>query len=158
VNSRVMVTFVLAIGASLAVAGVSANQKAAQPNAARLTWSAFTCATYAELHGNTREQERLFGVGLNAARVFVGRVKDQTLPEAERREIPIGILLLLGGPSVDFVVGRIYEGAMGSAYDDVVKEDASGLPILDPRQWADGELKVSKAQRKYREANCEIIR
>jgi len=38
----------------------------------------------------------------------------------------------LQGPSIDFMIGRIFEGATEDAFDKVVKEHNNGLPILNP--------------------------
>ena len=128
-----------------------------RPNQGLLMWSAFSCATYAELSGNEREQKRLFDIGYRAGKIFIDGIKNQTIAEVERREAPIGVLLRLGGPSVDFMTGRIFEGAVEYAYDNVVKTDNSGVPIVDPSKWATGELKVIRAQNKYRGSNCKLI-
>jgi hypothetical protein len=64
--------------------------------------------------------------------------------------------MLLAGPSADFVVGRIFENAMGDAFDGIVKKEGMPLPITD---WVrDDELKKSKAKQKYLQGNCELIR
>jgi hypothetical protein len=48
-----------------------------------------------------------------------------------RSEVPIGVTMLLAGPSADFVVGRIFENAMGDAFDGIVKKEGMLLPITD---------------------------
>ena len=145
---------VLAFQISLAK-GASADEK---PNHARIMWSAFSCSTFAEMSGNTSERERLFKVGYKAGRAFVDGVKKKTLPETEAKDAPIGVLMRMSGPTTDFVIGRIFEAATDDAYDKVVKEDSSGMPILDPSKWADDKLKVIKAQNEYQNANCTLIR
>lgn len=136
-------------------AGAGAHEKS---NLGRLTWSAFLCATYAELSGDGPEQKRLFDIGYEAGKEFLLGIRDGTISDADRQDAPIGVIFLLGGPSDDFIIGRIFENAMGEAFDDVVKEDNAGLPILDPGNWADGELRVSRAQSKYQTSNCALIR
>jgi len=120
-------------------------------------WSAFSCATYAELSGDESEQKRLFNLGYAAGAKFLDGINSQTIPEAERREAPIGVLLRLGGPSIDFMLGRIFEGANEDAFDRGVKEDSNGLPLLNPSDWADGELRIAKARNKFRGSNCALI-
>lgn len=129
-----------------------------KPNLARVMWSAFSCATYAEMSGNKHDQARLFEVGYKAGRTFVDGVRNKTIPDTEAKDAPIGVLMLMSGPTTDFVIGRIFEAAMGDAYDEVVKEDSAGLPILDPSKWADGKLKVIRAKNKYQSSNCTLIR
>lgn len=121
-------------------------------------WSAFECATYAEMSGDSREQERLFMLGFHAGRAFVEAIKNKSITENEARKAPIGVLLTMAGPTTDFSVGRLYEYVMHDAFDDVVKEDERGLPISDPLDWADDELKVLKAKSKYQDSNCALIR
>ena len=128
-----------------------------RPNLGRVMWSAFACAAYAELSGDEREQKRLFDIGYNAGTTFLASIKNQTIPETERPETPVGVLLRLAGPSNDFMIGRIFESAMADAFDDVVKEDNNGLPLLNPTDWADGELKVTRAKNKYQSSNCALI-
>ena len=135
-----------------------AEPQVASVNRAVLTWSVFSCATYAELSGDAVEQKRLFEIGYRSAKAFVAAVENQTLPETERLNAPLGILMLLEGPSADFIVGRIFESAMRNAYDDVVTRDNSGAPLRDPLQWASGETKTMKAREKYQSANCALIR
>jgi hypothetical protein len=60
------------------------------------------------------------------------------------------------GPSIDFMIGRIFEGATEDAFDKVVKEHNNGLPFLNPRDWADGELKATRARNIYRSSNCAL--
>ncbi|MDT8429372.1 MAG: hypothetical protein RQ757_11455 [Pseudomonadales bacterium] len=143
------------IGAS---AYVSAQPEGDSPNRGRLMWSAFTCATFAELSGNEEEQTRLFAVGYAVGTEFVREVKEKTISESEFNAAPVGVLLTLGGPSVDFIVGRIFENAMNDAFDSVVKEDSNGLTIPDPTKWARDELKAIRAENKYHNSNCELLR
>lgn len=139
----------------LFAAGSGADNKS---NLSRVMWSAFSCATYAEMSGNKREQERLFEVGYNAGRIFVDGVKNKTITETEAKDAPIGVLMHMSGPTTDFIIGRIFEAATEDAYDKVVKEDSAGLPILDPSKWADERLKVIRAKKQYQISNCTLIR
>lgn len=130
----------------------------AEPNIARVMWTAFSCATFAEMSGNSQEQERLFNLGFNAGRIFVDGVRNHTISEADTKRAPIGVLMHLAGPTTDFIVGRIFEGANEDAFDKVVKQDATGAPIVDPSNWANDELKVMRAKNMYLFSNCELIR
>jgi hypothetical protein len=139
---------------TLLAEGSSADNK---PNLALVMWSAFSCATYAEISGNKPEQERLFEVGYNAGRTFVDGFKNKTITETEAKDAPLGVLMLLSGPTTDFIIGRIFESATEDAYDKVVKENSAGLPILDPSKWADSDLKINSAKNKYQSSNCALI-
>jgi len=129
-----------------------------RPNSGLTTWSAFSCATFASLAGDEDEQKRLFNVGYEAGTQFVAGLKDGTTSQVDRTNAPVAVLLLLAGPTTDFIVGRIFEAATGHAFDAVVKEDAQGLPLFDPARWAEGELRTSKARNKYRDSNCALMR
>ena len=154
VKQHVFFIFLLLAVQVLLVEAASAENK---PNLARVMWSAFSCAAYAEMSGDKHEQERLFNVGYSAGKAFVDGVKNKTITEAETKEAPIGVLMLMGGPSTDFIIGRIFEGATADAYDKVVKEDSAGLPIFDPSKWADDNLKIIRAKNKYQSSNCVLI-
>jgi hypothetical protein len=110
------------------------------------------------LSGNSTEQKRLFSIGYASGVRLVERVRNGTMAEAERQELPVGILLLLGGPSVDFVVGRIFEHVNEYALDKVVKEDNDGVPLFDPSKWADDELRNVRARNKFGSSNCALIK
>lgn len=152
-------TLVVTAALALFVGGQGVAQVPVQrPNSGLTTWSAFSCATFASLAGDDNEQKRLFNVGYEAGSQFVGGLKDGTTGQADRENTPVAVLLLLSGPSTDFVVGRIFEAATGHAFDAVVKQDAQGLSILDSSRWAQGELRTSIAQNKYRDSNCALLR
>lgn len=134
---------------------ISAAESSA--NRGRIMWSAFQCSTYAEMAGDQKEQERLFTLGHNVGKAFLSDIQNGTISDDEIKQMPIGVRLLLEGPSMEFIAGRIFESAMRDAYDSIVKEDSIGA-LLDPSQWVhDDELKTSKAKTAYLEASCEIV-
>jgi hypothetical protein len=127
-------------------------------NTARIMWSAFSCATFAEMSGDKKEQGRLFELGYETGKIFVDGVRTKTISEAEIEEAPVGVLWHVAGPTTEFVIGRIFEAAINDAYEKVVKEDSAGLPITDPSKWANDELKIIRAKNKYLSSNCALIR
>ena len=151
-------------GAAIMLVGTQAVARAAETkvNPGRVAWSAFECSTYAELSNDTREQSRLFQVGYTAGKKFVDGVQLKTIPNEVIQEAPVGLLLSLGGPSTDFMLGRIFSAATGDAFDAVVKEDDSGVQRA-PAEWltddkSDGKAKVARAKAKYLRSNCVLIR
>lgn len=128
------------------------------PNLGSIMWSAFSCAVYAEITSNADEQKRLFEIGYATGQKFINGIKDKSIPDSEAKNTPIGVLMRMGGPTTDFVIGRVFEGVSEDVYDKLVREDNSGMPILDPSKWADDELKTIRAENKYRESNCALIR
>jgi len=142
----------------LAFSNPCAAESKSKPNLGRVMWAAFSCATYAEMSGDKREQERLFNIGYTAGQRFLQGIKDKTVSEADAREAPIGVLMYLGGPSIDFMIGRVFESATGGAFDAVVKTDSKGTPIHNPLEWVnDDEVKRIKAQSRFRSSNCELV-
>ncbi len=51
------------------------------------------------------------------------------------------------GPSVDFILGRVYESAQDNALKDVITTET----VLSK------ELKQNLASRKYHSGNCELV-
>jgi hypothetical protein len=146
------------VAAMLVAASAWAQSKPPTFDQGALVWSAFACSIYAELSGYKNEQDRLFILGVEVGRSWLKRFEERPPTHAERNNMPIGILLRMPGPSVDFVLGRIFEAVADDAFDKVVKHDNSGLYIADPAKWADDELRKVRAEQKYRAGNCALIR
>ena len=100
----------------------------------------------------------MFEIGYATGQKFINGIKDKTIPDSEAKKTPIGVLMRMGGPTTDFVIGRVFEGVSEDVYDKLVKEDDSGMPILDPSKWAGDELKIIRAKNKYSDSNCALIR
>jgi hypothetical protein len=126
---------------------------------ARIMWSAFQCGIFAEMAGDTQEQQRLFLVGIKAGRQFIAAIqRGQISSDALNTEVPIGVLMLLGGPSVDFMIGRIAESATKDAFDAIVSKDENGMPLQWTDRIRDEEHRKIKAQNRYLKSNCALIR
>jgi len=113
---------------------------------ARAVWSAFECSSLAAESGDHKEQKRLFMFGYNQGKVFIaavqaGKVKRKDLSS----NAPIGVLVRLEGPSPDFMLGRIYEGAQDDALNDVYHVGNS-----------DKDNKLA-ASNKFTTKNCQLI-
>jgi hypothetical protein len=95
---------------------------------ARVSWSAFECAVFAEKRNKPEDQERLFKLGYVNGVAFIEALKaNKIAAEDFSSTIPIGFSLRLGGPSVDFIVGRVFEGV---ADDAQVRRDSAPLLLL----------------------------
>ena len=128
-------------------------------NLGRLAVSAFICSTFAEYAEKKDEQRRLFKIGYEAGKKLLEGVMNKTLPEEQISKAPLFFTLRLGGPTVDFMLGRIFEGMSEEALDKVVKHDAEGKYIPDPAKWNHGqELQALIASNKYEKSNCTLIR
>jgi hypothetical protein len=140
------------------LSSANADDEKERARLGRVMWSAFRCATFAEMSGNEQEHERLFAIGVKAGRQFLEAIQNgQISPDAVKSEVPIGVTMLLGGPSVDFIVGRVFEHATGDAFDEIVKrKDGLPLPMSD---WLnDAEVRKPKAGHAYVRGNCGRIR
>jgi hypothetical protein len=148
---------IVGLAAVTATTLASAQTPIEKARLARTAWSAFQCATYAEMSGDKKEQARLFDVAFKAARDFIEAAKIGQIPaEVARSQVPIGVSMLLQGPSTEFIVGRIFENSTRDAYDDVVKKE-NGLP-LDNSEWVrDDALRISKAKNLYHRSNCVLL-
>ena len=148
------------VGTMLCVLFIASASCGAEEDAkaARVLWAAFECSRFALMSGQQDEANRLFLVGLRAGTKFLDAAKAGSITQEEaKRNVPLGVSLLLDGPSDDFVIGRIYESAINNAFDSVVKRDAQGL-LLESNNWvSDPKLEVSIAKLKYQQANCDIL-
>lgn len=114
----------------------------------RASWSAFECSAYADILGKRSEHERLFNYGYEQGKVFIEALRAGRVERADLHSIsPSGFLMLADGPTSDFALGRIFEGAIENALKDVITSDN----ILDKN------IQKSIASNKYGEANCEIL-
>ncbi|MDO8401471.1 MAG: hypothetical protein Q7T45_27055 [Bradyrhizobium sp.] len=149
----------LTTSALMAITDVSVAQSAVEKaRQARTMWSAFQCGIYAEMSGERQEQARLFVVGIKAGRDFIDAInKNQIPPEVAKREVPIGVNLVFGGPTPDFILGRIFESASNDAFDDVVKKD-NGIALENSKWIMDSELRKAKAKTQYLKGNCVIVK
>jgi len=135
-----------------------AAQDQSDARAARVMWSAFECFQFARMSDDSSNAERLFGVGYEAGQRFLTALEAGEISEEDARAtVPIGVTFLLGGPSHDFVIGRVFESATGDAFDDVVKENDLGFLLPDSKWIQDEVLQRSLAQRHYLQANCDAL-
>lgn len=116
---------------------------------ARSSWSSFECSTLASKMRQPAEQERLFNFGYAQGQEFIsaleaGKIKREDLSSYA----PVGVLLLLEGPSADFILGRIYAAAEENALKDVYQ--TGGVFNSEATQ----ELIASN---KFTGSNCQLI-
>ena len=144
----------------LLISFLSAQQASAQASDARVMWAAFTCYQLAVMAGQEEAEaaERHFNSGYEAGKRFLIAVQEGVISDEEfRKEVPIGVSLLLSGPTADFVIGRVFEASTNDAHDSVTKRDSIGLP-LPIEEWVnDAELQSTIARGKYQRENCFIF-
>ena len=116
----------------------------------RAAWSAFACSSLAAKLGEIKEQERLFQFGLQQGRKFIEAIQAGQVNEEDlRSEPPMYMLMLLQGPTADFMLGRVYEAAQDSALHDVVAGTTGEV--------RDEASQKSIAGNKFTKQNCRLI-
>jgi hypothetical protein len=104
--------------------------------------AAFGCSTYAQVSQDQKEQQRLFQIGLKAARDYVEGLKS-------REDLAKGeTAAFIRSVSTDFVVGQMYESVSTHAYDEIVNQTGQSLNASEAK---------TQAERSYRQSNCSLI-
>jgi len=116
---------------------------------ARAAWSAFECSSLASHMKDTKEQERLFLYGYKEGLAFIAALQAKKVQRADlSAEAPWIMLLLLQGPTPDFMLGRVYESAQETALKNVLKTGEQ----LNP-----DDLQKAVAQNEYTKRNCRLV-
>jgi hypothetical protein len=111
----------------------------------RKLWSAFECAVIAGVANDGAEHQRLFNVGIEQGRTFLNALQAGKITQEDfKNAVPLVVVWLLDGPSVDFILGRIFE--------------AAGQSATEVFQAPDEKLKVTIAQNEYAKRDCSLIR
>jgi hypothetical protein len=119
---------------------------------------AFECATFAQIAGNETESQRLFILGYETAQKWMkGVISGQLSPEEEKK-IPMGILDSLGGPTLEFQIGRIYADTARRVSDRVWQQDLSGNALPQEEWEFDKKIRKDKASTLFNRENCIAIR
>lgn len=116
---------------------------------ARAAWSAFECSSLASKSKNPKEQERLFLFGYDQGHRFIAALAAQKVTREDlSTEAPLSFLLLLEGPTADFMLGRIFEAAQKSALEGAHKSGKS---------FNSEEMQEAIAKNKFWKLNCQLI-
>ena len=117
--------------------------------ASRLAWSAFECAALASQMDNESEQRRLFQLGYDSAKLFLEAIRDGSVEKQDLTGgVPFAITSRMTGPTIDFMVGTIWEAAIDSALAPVYNED--GKPVAST-------LWPLYASLEFGEKNCSLL-
>ncbi|OGR83663.1 MAG: hypothetical protein A3J74_02130 [Elusimicrobia bacterium RIFCSPHIGHO2_02_FULL_57_9] len=115
----------------------------------RAAWSAFECSSLASKSNNLKEQERLFLFGYKQGQKFIAAVKAEKIKKEDLSSgVPTVMLLLLQGPTPDFMLGRIFESAQDSALKGIYKVG---------EHFNSEEEQTSAAKDKFWKFNCQLI-
>jgi hypothetical protein len=100
--------------------------------------------------GDVEEQERLFLFGLDQGRKFLEAVQAHKVTKEDlSTEPPLIMLMLLQGPTPDFILGRVFESAQKSALGDVITRPEGAI--------FDDETKRLNARTKFVNQNCKLL-
>ncbi|MES1201273.1 MAG: hypothetical protein ABUS57_07460 [Pseudomonadota bacterium] len=117
---------------------------------ARLSWSAFECATFASFAGDEAEQHRLFQLGYDAGHRYVEALQAGRISNDEiQNDVPIGFSLSMNGPSTDFALGQVFAVASDDAVDKVTQQTNGS---------ADHALRRTAGSILFHDANCSLLR
>jgi hypothetical protein len=76
-------------------------------------WAAFECGALAEHAGRFEESTRLYKMGYDHGKTLLDAFRAGKVDKQARGKLPSAVLFMLdGGPTVDFILGRIFEAAM----------------------------------------------
>ena len=76
-------------------------------------WAAFECGALAEYAGKIEESRKLYDLGYNEGKNLLDAIRARKVDEQAKSKVPLPVLVMLdGGPTVDFILGRIFESAM----------------------------------------------
>jgi hypothetical protein len=117
-------------------------------------WAAWSCSTLASISGNDKDRERLFKFGYESGKESIQSLKDGKISAEEwNGTAPIGFAMRMQGPSIDFVLGRIFEFVQTDTYDAVVvatkAKDASSSELE--------ALRKRHAENRFRRENCHLL-
>jgi hypothetical protein len=75
-------------------------------------WDAFECGALAEYADKPEESGRLYKLGYDQGKTLLDAFRAGKIDQQARSKLSIPVLLMLGGgPTVDFILGRIFEAA-----------------------------------------------
>jgi hypothetical protein len=86
-------------------------------------WAAFECGALAEYADKPEESGRLYKMGYDEGKTLLDAFRAGKIDDQARRKLPPPVLFMLdGGPTVDFILGRIFESAMQNTSQQLWKQ------------------------------------
>lgn len=115
----------------------------------REIWNVIQCSSWASINNDVKEQERLFSFGYEKGQKFLGALKAEKIKQDDvSSEVPIGVTMLLQGPTEEFILGRIFEAAQEEALDEVFKTGD---------ELNSYEMQKIIAADKFHDGNCQLV-
>lgn len=141
----------LLTAAAMSIAGSPAFAQTSKDYAAMgaASWAAFECSSLAAHANNREQQERLFLYGYKMGQEFVKAVLRNKVDRKDLlSDVPSGFVMMLEGPSIDFILGRVFENAQDNALKGVLVTNGE----LNPP-----ELQAAYSETKFQKANCRLV-
>lgn len=113
-------------------------------------WPAFHCAVTAGDMKDRKAQDHLFKLGYESGKRFLEAVDAGEVDQIDiRSTVAIGTTFRMRGPSIDFILGRIFEGVAEDYADKV--NDSCPLCLTSDR------LTQIHATADFLEKNCGVL-
>jgi hypothetical protein len=139
-----------AFGSTIACGNAIAQSSLDYAKMGQSVMPAFECSLAAKDMGDKKEQERLFKLGYSNGQKFIQSVIDGKVKRSDASSsVATGFLLVMEGPSIDFMLGRAFAVVTHHYVDSLSKNCDSCL--------LDEELRTMKAETSFREMNCALI-
>ncbi len=116
------------------------------------SWFSYECASLAAISNNDPETIRLSKYAYEQGKIFYESLNEGKIGKNDVESgVPVGVLFAAGGPSVDFMLGRLSESVMNHTYDDIETEYKSRNGTYNSSEYH------VLASEKFREKNCMLI-
>jgi len=153
-----MIAAVVATASNSAIAQQSTAEAVAK--LADSGFAQFQCAVLAGF-GKQPNVDQHFNAGLSDMREFLTEWRatdDVNLRKEVGNKVPMIITMELGGPTVDFEIGRVYSAVLWYVDDGLrdrdtwlhQKKDPSAPPV-------DPEIVEMRAKQQYKDKNCSLL-
>lgn len=149
-----------------AIATVSSSANAQQPAAEAVAklgdsgFAQFQCAVLAGF-GKQPNVDKHFNAGLSDLRQFLAQWRasdDASFRKEIGNKVPMIVTMELGGPSVDFEIGRVYSAVLWYVDDGLRDRDTwlhqkknPSAPAVEP------EVVEMRAEQQYKDKNCSLL-
>lgn len=139
-----------ALALFLPVGAATAQSSKEYAMMAKHAWAAFECSSFASVAGDKKEQERLFQYGYEKGKQFLAALRENKIEQAHLLDtVQLRFLSVARGPTMDFILGRVYEWAQGSAVKRVSSsEEGKERP-------EDVQKMIARIQ--FQKANCILL-
>ena len=143
-----LISMSLFLGATLVPNSVKGETSLEYSKMGKVVLSAFKCSIFAEKAEKADEQKRLFVFAFEHGKEFIEALKDGEIKETDfNQEVTAYIQMLLGGPSADFMLGRIYEFSAERAYRE----------LGNPQSGYSDKAVKTQASHQFSKKECERL-